>query len=54
VLDKKIDEYYQKDSLVKQQIFSTIMDRLLLCMQKLPATLEVWAEICDIHKGNTI
>lgn len=28
-LDKKIDEYFQKDSLVKHQIFSTITDRLL-------------------------
>jgi hypothetical protein len=25
-LEKKIDEYYQKDSLVKQHIFSTISD----------------------------
>ncbi|OJA10444.1 hypothetical protein AZE42_05891, partial [Rhizopogon vesiculosus] len=34
-LDKKIDEFYQKDSLVKQQIFSTITDQLLLSVQKL-------------------
>lgn len=29
-LDKRINEYFQKDSLIKQQIFSTIMDCLLL------------------------
>jgi hypothetical protein len=29
-LNKSIDEFYQKDSLVKQQVFNTISDRLLL------------------------
>ncbi|KAG1849429.1 hypothetical protein DFJ58DRAFT_636924, partial [Suillus subalutaceus] len=52
-LDKKIDEYYQKNSLVKQQVFSTITDRLLLRVQKLEAAHEVWAEICQIHEGKT-
>ncbi|KAG1849697.1 hypothetical protein DFJ58DRAFT_630787, partial [Suillus subalutaceus] len=47
--EKKMDEYYQKDSLVKQQIFSTITDRLLLRVHKLGSGSNVWAEICDIH-----
>ncbi|KAG1837103.1 hypothetical protein DFJ58DRAFT_734546 [Suillus subalutaceus] len=51
--EKKMDEYYQKDSLVKQQIFSTITDRLLLRVQKLGSGSNVWAEICDIHEGKT-
>ncbi|OJA09525.1 hypothetical protein AZE42_12070 [Rhizopogon vesiculosus] len=34
-LDDKIDEYHQKDSLIKQQIFSTIFDQLLLHVQTL-------------------
>jgi hypothetical protein len=34
-LDKKLDEFFQKDLVVKQQIFSTITDRLLLHIQKL-------------------
>jgi hypothetical protein len=52
-LDKKIDEYYQKNSLVKQQIFSTITDRLLLRIQKLKDASEIWKEICQIHEGKT-
>jgi hypothetical protein len=51
--DKKIDEYYQKDSLVKQQLFSTITDRLLLCVQKLEGAAAMWEEIHDIHEGKT-
>jgi hypothetical protein len=45
-LDKKIDEYQQKNTLVKQQVFSTIMDRLLLRVQNLGAASLIWAEIC--------
>ncbi|KAG1740214.1 uncharacterized protein EDB91DRAFT_1012951, partial [Suillus paluster] len=32
-LEKATDEFFQKDSLVRQQIFSTITNRLLLCVQ---------------------
>jgi hypothetical protein len=53
VLDKKLDEFYQKDSLVKQQVFSTITDRLLLHVQKLEVASQIWNEICDIHKDKT-
>lgn len=52
-LDKRIDEYQQKNSLVKQQIFSTITDRLLLRVQKLETASEIWKEICQIHEGKT-
>ncbi|KIJ08517.1 hypothetical protein PAXINDRAFT_18356 [Paxillus involutus ATCC 200175] len=51
--DEKIDEFYQKDSLVKQQIFSTITDRLLLLVQKLDGAAAVWKEVCKIHEGKT-
>jgi hypothetical protein len=51
--DKKIDEYDQKNTLVKQQVFCTITDRLLLRMQKLESASEVWAEICQIHEDKT-
>ncbi|KAG2340607.1 Nrap protein [Suillus weaverae] len=51
--DKKLDEYDQKNSPVKQQIFSTITDRLLLCVQKYESASEIWAEICQIHEGKT-
>ncbi|OJA09474.1 hypothetical protein AZE42_07140, partial [Rhizopogon vesiculosus] len=44
-LDDKIDEFYQKDSLVKQQIFGMITDRLLLRIQKLEVSAKIWAEV---------
>jgi hypothetical protein len=53
VLDKKLDKFYQKDSLAKQQVFSTITDRLLLCIQKLEVASPIWNEICNIHKDKT-
>lgn len=40
-------------NLVKQQVFSTITDRLLLRVQKLESASEVWAEICQIHEDKT-
>jgi hypothetical protein len=52
-LEKKIDEHYQKDSLVRQHIFSMISDRLLLCVQNLDEFFKIWQEICTIHEGKT-
>ena len=52
-LDEKIDEYHQKDSLVKQQIFSTISDQLLLRVQNLGSASKIWDEVCKIHEGKT-
>jgi hypothetical protein len=45
--------YHQKDSLVKQQLFSTITDHILLHVQKSGASSAVWTEICKIHKGKS-
>jgi hypothetical protein len=50
-LEDKIDEYQQKDSLVKQQIFSTISDQLLLRIQNLDCAATIWAKVCKIHEG---
>jgi hypothetical protein len=52
-LEDKIDEYQQKDSLVKQQIFSTISDQLLLRIQNLGSAAAIWDKVCKIHKGKT-
>jgi len=49
----KIDEYHQKDSLVKQQLFSTITDCVLLRVQKVGASSAVWAAICKIHEDKS-
>src|SRR5258705_12353065 len=51
--EDKIDEWYQKDAYVKQHIFSTITDRLLLRVQKLPNASEIWEEMRVIHGGKT-
>src|SRR5258705_6175566 len=51
--EEKIDEWYQKDAYVKQHIFSTITDRLLLRVQKLPNASEIWEQIRHIHEGKT-
>ncbi|KAG1816294.1 hypothetical protein DFJ58DRAFT_630881, partial [Suillus subalutaceus] len=50
-LEKKQDEFYQKDSLVKQYIFSTISDQMLLQVQNTGGASKVWTEICTIHEG---
>ena len=52
-LEDKIDEFHQRDAYVKQHIFSTITDRLLLRVQKLGSSEKIWAEICTIHEGKT-
>src|SRR6266436_6709797 len=52
-LDDKLDDYYQKDALVKQHMFSTISDRLLLRVQGLLSASKIWDEICTIHEGKT-
>jgi hypothetical protein len=52
-LEKGIDEHYQKDSLVRQHIFSTILDRLLLHVQNLDEVSKIWEEIHTIHEGKT-
>src|SRR6266436_5809624 len=52
-LEDKIDEFHQRDAYVKQHIFSTITDRLLLCVQKLGSSEKIWAEICTIHEGKS-
>src|SRR5882762_4458770 len=52
-LDNKLDEFCQKDSSVKQYIFLTISDRLLLRVQSLQTAPKIWAEIQKIHEGRT-
>ena len=52
-LDKKLDEFFMKDSLVKQHIFSTITDRLLLRVQRLDRASKIWEEIRTVHEGKS-
>ncbi|OJA15171.1 hypothetical protein AZE42_05409 [Rhizopogon vesiculosus] len=48
-----IDEFYHKDSLVKQQLFSMISDHVLLQVQSLDNSSMIWKEICKIHEGKS-
>ncbi|KAJ8584679.1 hypothetical protein M405DRAFT_720582, partial [Rhizopogon salebrosus TDB-379] len=49
-LDDLIHQQNNKpDSLVKQQIFSTITDQLLLRVQSLGSASKIWSEVCKIH-----
>jgi len=48
-----IDEFYYKDSLAKQQLFSTILDHVLLQVQSLDNSSMIWKEICRIHEGKS-
>src|SRR5258705_1212259 len=52
-LEDKLDEFCQKNSLVKQHIFSTLSDRLVLQIQILQTASKIWAEIRKIHEGRT-
>jgi len=51
--DDKIDEWYQKDALVKQHIYSTISNRLLWRVKGLPDASKIWDEIRKVHEGKT-
>ncbi|KIJ69556.1 hypothetical protein HYDPIDRAFT_56174, partial [Hydnomerulius pinastri MD-312] len=43
--NKEIDKFLQKDFTVKQQIFSTVTDHMLLCISMLNTSTEVWLEV---------
>ncbi len=52
-LDDKLDEFCQKNSLVKQHIFSTLSDRLVMRVKNLQTASMIWVEIRKIHEGKT-
>jgi hypothetical protein len=52
-LDKKLNEFLMKDSLVKQHVFSMTTDWLLLHVQKLDRALKIWEEIRTVHEGKS-
>jgi len=54
-VDKTTNKLKKPDgtTLVKQQIFSTISDQLLLRVQNLGSASKIWDEICKIHEGKT-
>jgi hypothetical protein len=50
--EDKIDEYYQKDAQVKQQIITTTTDRILLSVS-LATSADMWKEVCKLHEGRS-
>ena len=52
-LDDKLDEFCQKNSMVKQHIFSTLSDRLVVRVKHLKSASMIWVEIRKLHEGKT-
>jgi len=52
-LDDKLDEFCQKNSMVKQHIFSTLSDRLVVRIKHLKSASMIWVEIRKLHEGKT-
>src|SRR5882762_8714080 len=52
-LDDKLDEFCQKNSMVKQHIFSTLSDRLVVRVKHLKSASMIWVEIRKVHEGKT-
>ena len=50
---KEIQEYHHRNSLVKQQIFSTLTDEMYLQVQEFESTSKIWKELCTIHQDKT-
>ena len=49
----EIQEYNYRDSLVKQQIFSTLTDKTYLRVQEYESASKIWMELCTIHEDRT-
>ena len=49
----KIQEYQYRNSIVKQQIFSTLTDDTFLRVQEFESASKIWMELCAIHEGKT-
>lgn len=49
-IEKKQDQYQQKEYILRQQIYSTISDALLITVQKLPTAKAVWDAIVLEHE----
>jgi hypothetical protein len=50
---KEIQEYNYRNSLVKQQIFCTLTDKMYLRVQEFDSASAIWAELCAIHQDKT-
>ena len=49
----EIQEYHYRNSLVKQQIFGTLMDEMYLQVQEFESTSKIWTELCAIHQDKS-
>ena len=50
---KEIQDYHYWNSLVKQQIFSTLTDEMYLRVQEFKSASKIWKELCAIHQDKT-
>jgi len=49
-VEKHWDNYYQHKASAKAQIFMTILDSLLIKIQKLKTVKEIWDTICEKYE----
>src|SRR5882672_4089569 len=52
--EKCHDEYDQREAIIKVQIFTTIPDLLLIEVQKLQTSKEVWDALCAKHEKKAL
>ena len=50
---KEIQEYHYWNTLVKQQIFSTLTDEMYLWVQEFESASKIWKDLCAIHQDKT-
>ena len=52
--EKRWDDYYQREALIKAQIYTTIPEALLIEIRKLSTAKEIWDAICAKHEHTTL
>ena len=52
--EKRWDDYYQREALIKAQIYTTIPEALLIEVRKLSTAKEVWEAVCAKHEHRAL
>jgi hypothetical protein len=53
-LEKRQDEYDQRESMIKAQIFTTIPESLIIEFQKLETAHKIWEAVCARHEKKAL
>lgn len=52
--EDKLNDYLQKEAIVKNQIYSTISDQMLIRVQSLKTAGDIWAEIVKTYEIKSV